>query len=112
MSQLSDEQNKNVSKTAGIKNTDDKPAPQNTAAPALTPLYTEIVQLLETARAKVLTTINTTMTQTYYQIGKLIVENEQNGKSRAEYGKETLKNLSKQLTEKYGKDSQNETLNE
>ena len=92
-----------MAKPAGTKNTDDKPVPQNTAAPAPTPLYTEIVQLLETARAKVLTAVNTTMTQTYYQIGKLIVENEQNGYIRAEYGKEALKTLSKQLTEKYGK---------
>ena len=92
-----------MAKPAGTKNTDDKPVPQNIAAPAPTPLYTEIVQLLETARAKVLTAVNTTMTQTYYQIGKLIVENEQNGYIRAEYGKEALKTLSKQLTEKYGK---------
>lgn len=51
-----------MAKPAGTKNTDDKPVPQNTAAPAPTPLYTEIVQLLETARAKVLTAVNTTMT--------------------------------------------------
>lgn len=35
---------------------------------------------------------------TYWQIGQLIVEAEQQGKQRAEYGKYTLKNLSKQLT--------------
>ena len=61
------------------------------------------VQLLETARAKVLTTVNSAMMQTNYQIEKLIVENEQNEKSRTEYGKATLKTLSKQLTEKYGR---------
>jgi len=40
---------------------------------------------------------------TYWQIGQLIVEAEQQGKQRAEYGKYTLKNLSKQLTLEFGK---------
>ena len=83
--------------------TEKHPVPKNTPAPAQTRLYNEIAALLESARTKVLSTVNTTMTQTYYQIGRLIVENEQNGQIRAEYGKETLKNLAKQLTENYGR---------
>ena len=43
------------------------------------------------------------MVRTYFEIGRIIVENEQNGKSRAEYGKETLKNLSERLTKDFGK---------
>ncbi|WP_243396798.1 PDDEXK nuclease domain-containing protein [Flavobacterium pectinovorum] len=43
------------------------------------------------------------MTITYFEIGKIIVEEEQNGKDRAEYGKQLLKNLSKQLTKEFGK---------
>ena len=43
------------------------------------------------------------MVKTYFEIGRLIVENEQNGKNRAEYGKETLKNLSERLTKDFGK---------
>ncbi|HRL09844.1 MAG TPA: PDDEXK nuclease domain-containing protein, partial [Aliarcobacter sp.] len=47
--------------------------------------------------------INTTMTQTYFQIGKRIVEEEQGGESRAEYGKSLLKLLSVQLINEFGK---------
>lgn len=50
-----------------------------------------------------MSTVNTTMVRTYFEIGRIIVENEQNGKSRAEYGKETLKNLSERLTKDFGK---------
>lgn len=41
------------------------------------------------------------MIMTYFQIGEMIVEDEQNGRDRAEYSKETLKNLSKQLIEEF-----------
>ena len=92
-----------MAKSAGTKKAEKTIVPQNLKTPAENQLYAEIAQLLETARTKVLTAVNTTMTQTYYQIGKLIVENEQNGHNRAEYGKATLKTLSQQLTEKYGK---------
>lgn len=43
------------------------------------------------------------MVTTYFEIGRLIVEEEQNGKERATYGKEILKNLSIKLTKEYGK---------
>ena len=43
------------------------------------------------------------MVKTYFEIGKMIVEDRQNGKNRAEYGKEVLKNLSVELTKEYGK---------
>ena len=66
-------------------------------------IYDEIKNLLENARKKVLSTVNSTMTMTYFLIGKKIVEEEQNGESRAEYGKELLKNLAVQLTEEFGK---------
>lgn len=66
-------------------------------------LYHDIKSLLENARKKVLSTVNSTMTLTYFLIGKKIVEEEQNGELRAEYGKETLKNISIKLTEEYGK---------
>ena len=59
--------------------------------------------LLENARQKVATEVNSTLIMTYWQIGKIIVEDEQQHESRAEYGKQTLKTLSKVLTEEYGK---------
>ena len=65
--------------------------------------YNEIIALLQSAKNKVYSTINTTMTQTYWQIGKRIVEQEQDGNSRAEYGKALLKNLSIELTKEFGK---------
>ena len=40
---------------------------------------------------------------TYFEIGRMIVEEEQKGENRAEYGKKILKILSKKLTEKYKK---------
>ena len=65
--------------------------------------YQEIKELLYSAKNKVYQTINTTMTQTYFQIGKRIVEEEQGGETRAEYGKSLLKLLSVQLTNEFGK---------
>lgn len=66
-------------------------------------LYSQIASVLSKSRQFVVSTVNTTMIRTYFEIGRIIVENEQNGKSRAEYGKETLKNLSERLTKDFGK---------
>ena len=66
-------------------------------------LYYKIASVLEESRKFVATTVNTAMVQTYFEIGRLIVEEEQHGNVRAEYGKETLKNLSIKLTANYGK---------
>lgn len=66
-------------------------------------LYSQVAEILKTARQQVVRQVNTTMVHTYFEIGRLIVEDEQNGKERAEYGKHILKELSKQLTEEFGK---------
>ncbi|MFK7933077.1 MAG: YhcG family protein [Saprospiraceae bacterium] len=66
-------------------------------------LYEQIAQLLSTARKKVYQQVNQTMVVTYYQVGKTIVEFEQDGKFEAKYGKETLSSLSKQLTKQFGR---------
>jgi|SRR5690606_22242109 len=68
-----------------------------------TKYISQIVELLESARRNVVQTINHTMVATYFEIGRIIVEEEQNGKDRAEYGKGILKDLSSELTEKFGK---------
>lgn len=47
--------------------------------------------------------LNISMVYSYYEVGRAIVEEEQNGKQRAEYGKAILKELSKRLTESLGK---------
>lgn len=66
-------------------------------------IYQEIKELLYSAKNRVYQTINTTMTQTYFQIGKRIVEEEQGGETRAEYGKSLLKLLSVELINEFGK---------
>jgi len=48
-------------------------------------------------------TVNQTMVYTYYEIGRMIVEDEQQGKERAAYGRQVLKELSKELTANFGK---------
>lgn len=66
-------------------------------------IYKTVSDLLISARTQVQKTVNTTMVYTYFEIGKLIVEEEQKGKERADYGKNLLKNLSIKLTEEFGK---------
>ena len=66
-------------------------------------LFQNISALFENARKKVAIAVNQAMVLTYFEIGRMIVENEQNGKRRAEYGEELLKDLSINLTEKFGK---------
>ena len=66
-------------------------------------LATQIADLINEARKTVVTAVNVTMVYTYYEIGRLIVEDEQNGNQRAEYGKGVLKNISAYLTPKFGK---------
>ena len=75
----------------------------NTPAPQDKQLLDSVRELLTQSRQKVVTTVNTVMVQTYWQIGYLIVEHEQQGESRAEYGKALLKALSQSLTAEFGK---------
>ena len=60
-------------------------------------LFSQVVDLLQQSKQQVARAINQTMVYTYYEIGRMIVEEEQNGKDRAEYGKQLLKGLSKHL---------------
>lgn len=64
--------------------------------------YGEIKKILTEARNKVYQTANFAMVEAYWQIGKSIIE-EQNGEERAEYGTGLLKELSKQMTQDFGK---------
>ena len=66
-------------------------------------VFSQIKSLLINARNSVVQAVNTTMVHTYFEIGRIIIENEQDGKERAEYNKQTLKKLSKQLTAEFGK---------
>lgn len=66
-------------------------------------LIKDIGVLLEEARKKVYTQINQTLVKTYWEVGRMIVEYEQEGKEKAEYGSELLSSLSVDLKLKYGK---------
>ncbi|AQX84865.1 DUF1016 family protein [Elizabethkingia bruuniana] len=63
----------------------------------------EIRNILAQARMKAYQSVNSAMVEAYWHIGKRIVEEEQNGKERAEYGEALLKNLSVALTKEFGK---------
>ena len=65
--------------------------------------YEQVIQLFKNAKSGVTAAVNMTMVYSYYEAGRMIVEEEQNGKERAEYGKYILKELSVRLTEKLGK---------
>jgi hypothetical protein len=66
-------------------------------------LLDKIVRILTEARTKVVRNIDTTQVLAYWQIGFEIVEYEQKGKSRAEYGEYLIQRLSKDMTQKFGK---------
>ena len=63
---------------------------------------TEIKEIINHARQKTYSAINTAMVEAYWLIGRRIVEEEQGGASRAEYGKALLKNLATELMPLYG----------
>ncbi len=72
--------------------------------------FQSISDILEQARKKAKTAVNLSMVYAYYEIGRKIVEEEQNGENRAAYGKQLLKELSKFLTKKHGKGYSAENL--
>lgn len=66
-------------------------------------LFERISALIEDSRKKVVKAVNIAEVYTKYEIGRYIVEDEQEGKTRASYGKQILELLSEKLTNKYGK---------
>ena len=74
------------------KATGDKPA-----------LYGRVAQILETARASVARTVNTTQVVANWLIGREVVEEEQRGRRRAGYGQQLVLQLAEQLTVAYGR---------
>lgn len=66
-------------------------------------LYDIISKIIVVAKAAAYKSTNTILLRMYWEIGKLIVENEQNGNSKADYGKGTLRKLASQLTFDFGK---------
>ena len=66
-------------------------------------LFQSVKQIITNAREKVFRAANSSLLLSYWQIGKIIVEDEQKGQERAAYGKYTIKNLSQKLTLEFGK---------
>ena len=75
-----------------------------------TQLAEKIEVLVTEARKKIASVANTAQVYTYYEIGRYIIEDEQGGKVRAEYGKGVLKRVSERLTERLGKGWSVDTL--
>ena len=65
--------------------------------------YSKVKELLRHAQNAVVQTVNKTMVITYFEIGKMIVEEEQKGKERAEYGQQLTRELSQRLSTEFGK---------
>lgn len=64
-------------------------------------LFSKAVDLIETAKRNIVKSANNNMIYTYFGIGQMIIEKEQNGEIRADYGKKIIKNLSDRLQNKY-----------
>lgn len=66
-------------------------------------LVSDVCTIIDEGRQKAYASVNSTMIETYWKIGKRIVEEEQCGNERAEYGKRIIEQLSNELTMRYGK---------
>ena len=65
-------------------------------------IYSEIKETLLQSRDHAYTAVNFAIVQAYWQIGRIIVEHEQNGSLRAEYGKAVLQEISEKLQQEFG----------
>ena len=66
-------------------------------------VFNSIKILMDKARNEVAREVNNILVQTYWEIGRIIIEDEQGHSERAEYGRELINDLSRQLTKEYGK---------
>lgn len=69
----------------------------------MTGLVQNIIQVIQQSRTQVRQAVNSAMVAGYWEVGRLIVEDEQQGEARAGYGKQQLQYLSRQLTDQFGK---------
>jgi len=76
---------------------------RRTADPRYSGLIRDLSGLLESARRAAVRAINAVMTATYWEIGRRIVEFEQGGEKRAEYGADLLETLAADLTRRFGR---------
>ncbi len=69
-----------------------------------------IVELLKAARSAAARNVNSIMTATYWEIGRRIVQTEQQGESRADYGEQLIERLAVDLTKQFGRGFGNASL--
>lgn len=73
-------------------------------------VLSDVTELMEAARRAAARSVNAVMTATYWEIGRRIVELEQRGESRAEYGKQIIERLAKDLSDRFGRGFQKSNL--
>ena len=81
----------------------DNPSNELTAAADFEPVYQRVSAILAEARGRAWQAVNSAMVAAYWEIGRTIVEAEQCGQSRAAYGANLLAQLSRRLTDEFGK---------
>ncbi|WPO89342.1 YhcG family protein [Chryseobacterium sp. HR92] len=74
-------------------------------------LYSSIAKIIADAKDQVYRNSNTILLKMYWEIGQLIIKDEQNGELRAKYGKSVLKNLANHLSLEFGKGFDERNLN-
>ena len=89
--------------THKAKRRTEKEMKKSEVLPAYDAAFGEIAGLIQEARHSAARSVNALMTATYWLIGRRIVEFEQGGEARAEYGEALLKKLSTDLTERFGR---------
>jgi len=77
--------------------------PENNQPQAIKRIYQQVREVLVQARGRALQAVNTEMVACYWEIGRLIVEGEQRGETRAAYGKGLIKELSIRLSDEFGR---------
>ncbi len=85
-------------------------AAEKTTADNIDRLYDNSVKLIQFARNVAVKQVNTVQLLTYYSLGRWIVEQQQEGSSRAKYGRQVIKKLSLKLSEKFGRGFSEDTL--
>lgn len=78
--------------------------------PNIDQLYLNTVDLIQYARGLAVKQVNFIQLMTYYSIGRWIVEEQQEGKSRAKYGQQIINNLSEKLLNEFGRGFSGDTL--
>jgi hypothetical protein len=73
-----------------------------TESPSLSSLLNDVRAILQEARGKAYAAANTAMVDAYWRIGRRIVEEEQGGAARAEYGSQLIRHLARALGEEFG----------